>query len=120
MPTGTCDPATRGQAFNVLQLAIGNGDVFVTIRYGWDGVSTRDTGCDGPLVNGTGSGNVWAVSYTNAGQTTYYMHTVGKNGQARTLTLNPGASGTLTKTQAASAGYVNRSDCDDLSLTTEP
>lgn len=120
MPVGTCDPATRGDPYNVLQLAVGNGDVFVTIRYGWDGVSTRETGCDGPLVNGTGGGNVWAISYLNAGQTTYYMKTVGRNGQPRTLTLNPGASGTLTKNQAASAGYVNVSDCDNLTLTTTP
>lgn len=120
MPAGTCDPATRGDAFNVMQLAVGNGDVMVTIRYGWDGTSTRETGCDGPLVNGTGSGNVWAVSYLNAGQATYYMHTIGRNGQARSLRINPGASGTLTKAQAASQGYVNVSDCDDLSLTTTP
>lgn len=119
MPIGTCDPATRGDPYNVVQLAVGNGDVFVTIRYGWDGTSVRPD-CDGPLVNGAGAGNVWAVSYINAGQTTYYMHTVGTNGQARTLTLNPGASGTLTRNQANAQGYINRSDVDSLSLTTEP
>jgi hypothetical protein len=117
MPIGTCDPATRGDPYNVLQLAVGNGDVFVTIRYGWDGTSTRDIGCDGPLVNGTGGGNVWAISYLNAGQTTYIMRTVGKNGQIRTLTLDPGASGTFNKAQAASRGYVNKSDVEDLTLT---
>ena len=121
MPIGTCDPASRGDAYNVTQLAVGNGDVMVTVRYGWDGVSTRETGCDGPLVNGTGpASNRWAVSYLNAGQTTYYMHTIGRNGQARTLTLNPGASGTFTAQQAAANGYVNISDIDNLSLTTEP
>ncbi|HEX6681559.1 MAG TPA: hypothetical protein VF062_02135 [Candidatus Limnocylindrales bacterium] len=117
MPAGTCDPSSRGAPYNVLQLAVGDeGDVFVTIRYGWDNVSTRETGCDGPLVNGTGSGNVWAVSYTNAGQTTYYMNTVGRNGRPRTLTLNPGASGTLTRAQANAAGYMTRADCDNLEL----
>lgn len=120
MPIGTCDPATRGDPYNVLQLAVGNGDVFVTIRFGWDGTSTRETGCDGPLVNGTGAGNVWAISYINAGQTTYYMHTIGRNGQEHTLTLNPGASGTITAAQAASQGFKNVSDCDNLSLTTTP
>lgn len=119
MPAGTCDPATRGDPFNVLEMAVGNGDVMVTIRYGWDGVSVRPE-CDGPLVNGTGSGNVWAIAYQNLGSITYYLHTVGRNGQARTFTLNPGASGTLTKNQAASQGYVNRSDCDELNLTTTP
>ena len=120
MPAGTCDPATRGDAFNVSQLAVGNGDVFVTIRFAWDGTSVRPD-CDGPLVNGTGQvSNRWAVSYLNAGQTTYYMHTTGKNGVARTLRLDPGASGTLTAQQAASQGYVNASDCVNLTLTTEP
>ena len=122
MPAGTCDPATRGDPYNVLQLAVGNGDVFVTIRYGWDNVSQRTDpdGCDGPLVNGTGSGNGWAVSYVNAGQSTYYMHTVKKNGQPLTLTIPPGSNGTLTKQQAAAGGYVNASDCKSLALTTEP
>lgn len=121
MPAGTCDPATRGAAFNVLQLAVGNGDVMVTIRYGWDGVSTRATGCDGPLVNGTGVvSNRWAVSYQNLGGTTYYLHTVGRNGTPHTFVLGPGESGTLTAAQAAVQGFVNRSDCDDLSLTTTP
>jgi hypothetical protein len=121
MPIGTCDPATRGDAFNVLQLSVGNGDVTVTIRYGWDGTSTRATGCDGPLVNGTGpASNRWAVAYENLGATTYYMHTTGRNGQARTFTVGPGASGTLTAQQAANNGYTNRSDCDDLTLTTVP
>lgn len=168
MPVGTCDPATRGDPYNVTQLAVADGTVMVTIRYGWDGTSTRtgqqytvqavdtldsiatqfgvtvadltdwndlpDTtvtagqvlavsrpGCDGPLVNGTGqASNRWAVSYTNAGQTTWYMHTVGKRGQPRVLTLAPGVSGTLTAQQAANAGYATISDCYDLSLTTTP
>lgn len=121
MPAGTCDPATRGDAFNVMQLAVGNGDVMVTIRYGWDGVSTRATGCDGPLVNGTGlAANRWAVQFQNLGATTYYLHTVGRNGTPHVFTLNGGASGTLTAAQAATQGFVNRSDCDDLELTTTP
>lgn len=121
MPIGTCDPATRGDQFNVLQLAVGNGDVMVTIRYDWDGVSTKETGCDGPLVNGTGPvSNRWAVKYENTGLTTYYMHTIGRNGQQRTFTIGPGDTGTFTAQQAASRGYVNRSDCDDLTLTTAP
>lgn len=121
MPAGTCDPATRGDLFNVLQMAVGNGDVMVTIRYGWDGTSTRDTGCDGPLVNGTGpASNRWAVAYQNLGGTTYYLHTTGRNGQPHTFTLGPGASGTLTAQQAASQGFATRLDCDDLTLTTTP
>lgn len=121
MPAGTCDPASRFEPFNILQLAVGNDDVFVTIRYGWDGVSTKETGCDGPLVNGTGpASNRWAVSYRNSGPTTYYMHTVGRNGQSRSFQINPGQSGTFTAAQAAARGYVNRSDCDALELTTTP
>jgi hypothetical protein len=120
MPIGTCDPASRGDAFNVLQLAVGNGDVMVTIRYGWDGVSVRPD-CDGPLVNGTGpASNKWAVSYANLGPTTYYMHIEGRNGTPRTLTLNPGQSGTLTATQCANNGYGTAADFDGLTLTTAP
>lgn len=54
MPIGTCDPATRGQAYNEIVIERpapdSSGSVVCDIRFGWDGVSTRETGCDGPIT----------------------------------------------------------------------
>lgn len=65
MPIGTCDPATRGDAFNTMELAGGvNASVVVTVRFGWDGVSVRPD-CDGPVrdlrVRNTGTDTHWAL-----------------------------------------------------------
>ena len=40
MPIGTCDPASRGDAYNSGELAIDNGNVTIEYRYGWDGPRT--------------------------------------------------------------------------------
>ena len=122
MPVGTCDPASRGELFNVFEQAQGgSGEVLLTVRYGWDGVSNREGGCDGPLVNGSGpASNRWAVRAQNTGSVTYYAHTVTKSGQPRTYTLVAGATETVTAAQAANNGYGLRSDFDELVLTTEP
>lgn len=121
MPAGTCDPATRGDAFNVQELSVANGDVTLTVRYGWDGVSTKETGCDGPLVNGTGPvANRWAIKAVNLSGTTYYAHTVGRRGQPRVVTLAAGATNTYTANQAGNNGFDTISDLYELSLTTEP
>lgn len=196
MPIGTCDPASRGEAFNVFEQAQGDaGEVLLTVRYGWDGPrsvsvstvsgsqsitapagsfgpgdlgraisgagipagstlsavvsdtaatlsaaatatgtitatiagSTKETGCDGPLVNGTGpASNRWAVRAQNTGPTTYYAHTRKRSGQVKTYTLSPAVSpteptiATVTAQQAANNGYSLRSDFDELVLTTDP
>lgn len=122
MPIGTCDPATRGDAFNVQELSVANGDVTLTVRYGWDGVSTRETGCDGPLVNGTGpASNRWAIqAVNNTAGTTYYAHTVGKRGQPRVVTLDPGVTAKYTAQQAANNGFETISDLENLTLSTSP
>jgi hypothetical protein len=121
MPVGTCDPATRGEPYNVLQIAKANGDVQLTIRYGWDGVSTRATGCDGPLVNGTGpASNRWAVKAENLAGVTYYAHTTRKNGQPVTYTLEAGQVADVSAQQAAANGYTLASDFGGLDLTTDP
>lgn len=120
MPLGTCDPGTRGDAYNTQEMSIANGDVTLTVRYGWDGVSTRETGCDGPLVDGTGAGNRWAIRAVNLSQTTYYAHTVGKRGQPRVYTLAAGATQTVKAAAAASVGYATISDIYDLTLSTSP
>lgn len=108
---GTCDPATRGMAYNEMQQV--EGPVEVYVRYGWDGVSTRETGCDGPVL---------LLRGTNTSATeTWYGHFQGRKGTWVLVTLAPGqvvqvtSSGTL-KQMALS----NRSDLDGLYIDNSP
>jgi hypothetical protein len=84
--------------------------------------STRSSegGCKGPLVDGTGAGNVWAVKWSNLSQIDYYLHTFGRRGQPRRVTLGAGQSGTFTKAQASAVGYDDNHDFAELFLTTDP
>jgi hypothetical protein len=67
MPIGTCDPATRGDAFNSVTLEKplpnGSGSVLADVHYGWDGISVRPD-CDGPVLflrtRNTGTQTAWA------------------------------------------------------------
>lgn len=67
-PSGTCDPATRGQTYNQVTLEIplpnGSGSVLIDSRFGWDGTSVRPN-CDGPTqsirTRNTGTQSAWAV-----------------------------------------------------------
>ena len=69
MPIGTCDPASRGEAHNQIamevQLPDGSGAVLIDGLWDWDGVSTRETGCNGPIVSlhtrNTGTSPAWAL-----------------------------------------------------------
>jgi hypothetical protein len=100
---------------------MGNGLVTVTIRYGWDGVSTKSSegGCDGPLVQGTGVvANRWAVQVVNNDSQTWYLHTVGRRGQPRDIPFTAGTTTRYTANQAANAGFENYSDVAELTLTT--
>ena len=119
-PSGTCDPASRDAPYNLEVLSVGNGQVTVEVRYGWDGVSTFATGCDGPLVNGTGTGNVWAIRVTNNDSISWWVHTIGRRGQAHNIQFTPGSVTTYTKNQASNNGYDSISDFDELTLTTSP
>lgn len=84
--------------------------------------STRDSagGCKGPLVDGTGAGNVWAVRWVNLSGIDYYLHTKGRRGQPRRVTFAAESSGTYTKAQAAAVGYDDNHDFSDLVLSTDP
>lgn len=119
MPAGTCDPASRGDPYNSQTLSMGNGAVTAEIRYGWDGVSVLPD-CDGPLVNGSGTGNVWAIRVTNNDSVSWWVHTIGKRGQPHNTEFTPGSVTTFTKNQAANNGYDSISDFDELTLTTSP
>jgi hypothetical protein len=51
MPSGTCDPASRGDAYNQVAEEVpapdGSGSVLIDCRFGWDGTSVMPN-CDGP------------------------------------------------------------------------
>lgn len=120
MPTGTCDPASRGQTFNTTIMARGNGKVEIVIRWGWDGVSVLPE-CEGPLVNGTGPvENRWAVQVTNSDTTSWWVHTVGKRGQPRDYEFAAGSVTKFTRAQAANNGYDSYSDFSALTLDQDP
>ena len=69
MPSGTCDPASRGATFKQFNMEIrlpnNSGSVLIECRHGWDGVSTYATGCDGPVTfihtRNTGNQTAWAL-----------------------------------------------------------
>ena len=110
MPIGTCDPATRGMAYN--EGAQDSGPVKLTYRYGWDGVSTRETGCVGPLLRLT----VQNLSATE----TWYVHMKGKRGQPQVFTLTPGFNATYNQGQLGSRGMDTNEDLDELHITQSP
>lgn len=106
MPIGTCDPATRGEAFNAFELVI-NG-VAIWGRYGWDGVSTRETGCDGPIIR------VWA---RNDSAETRWAWFEGRRGQPKSLEMAPGFNGTWGPTVLANRGFESYADLAGLIIT---
>jgi hypothetical protein len=115
----SCDPAAHGRTFNTTGLAIANGAVALEVRWTWDGTSIFPA-CDGPLVNGSGAGNAWAIRAINTSNVPYYAHTIRKNNQPATYTLNPGQTVDITAAQAAANGYTVISDFYDITLTTTP
>jgi hypothetical protein len=68
MPIGTCDPASRGDAYNSVTLEErapnGSGSVLTDVRYGWDGTSVMPN-CDGPVsylrTRNTSNMTAWAM-----------------------------------------------------------
>lgn len=112
MPVGTCDPASRGELWNFGELVAG--DVRITYRYGWDGVSTRDgpAGCVGPL-NRLRCQNLSATA-------TWYAHFRGRRGQPRVVALTPGFDQTWTGGQLSSRGFDTNSDLENLRITDSP
>ena len=110
MPIGTCDPASRGDQFNVGQETFGT-DGLITYRYGWDGVSTMDTGCVGPLQD---------VTCVNNNPQTWYAHFQGRKGTWKSVTMAPGFNQTYNRNQLRQQGFNDSSDLEGLYLTTDP
>lgn len=109
MPAGTCDPASRGATYNEFEVDWFEGAVVIKGRFGWDGVSTKATGCDGPLSQLTG--------INTTPDTTYYAWFLGKNGVARSIQMPPGFNQTVTNPQLRNQGFRNYSDCDGITVT---
>lgn len=118
----TCDQTARGLAYNTTSLSstLPDGTVVTfTIRWTWDGSSVWPD-CDGPLANGSGSGNRWAVQATNTGTVPIYLHTVRRNGSPAVYTLPAGQTATATAAQAAANGFASYADFGDMTLTLAP
>ena len=116
MPVGTCDPASRGEAFNVMALEKpapnGSGAVLTEVRYGWDGVSVKP-GCDGPVsrirTRNTSSLVAWAsLPLKKRGETW--------------IQIDPGTDVTVTNAnQIRNLGLENYSDVAGVAVTfTQP
>lgn len=111
MPVGTCDPATRGQAFNVMELAAGGGQVIITVRYSWDGVSTRSTppvGCDGPVKD---------VRIRNLSLISYWALLPSKKVGNPWFEMLPGSDQTFQGGQLGVVGLQTYSDCAGVTIT---
>lgn len=106
---GQCDPAP--DPYNVQQMSKGNGQVFIEIGYGWDGVSVWPA-CAGPLVGAR-------VSNTSA-TTTWYAHLQGRKGQPVTVAIAPNSARTYSASQLSSVGLTTLEDLSDLTLSLVP
>lgn len=108
MPEGTCDPATRGMAYNEIEQQ--SGPVTVYGRYGWDGVSERPE-CDGPVS---------LVRGTNASEDdTWYVHFQGQSGTWRTVTLAPGETREIVQPELTQLGLADYADLRGLYVSDE-
>lgn len=110
MPAGTCDPASRGEQWNTDEMAVDNGNVVVTIRWDWDGVSVRPD-CDGPLID---------VHVVNHSLVTYYANLPGKKKGARNIAIPPGTDTTYSRNQLRQVGLDNYVDVVGVQLHTDP
>lgn len=110
MPIGTCDPASRGDALNVTEYAVDNGNVDVMIRWGWDGVSVMPN-CNGPLVD---------VRLRNSSEVTYYVNLPAKKKGLRNIEIPPGSDTTYTAQQLKQVGLDTYADTAGVQPYTEP
>lgn len=125
MPIGTCDPATRGDAFNATSLERpapdGSGSVLIDIHYGWDGVSVRPD-CNGPVwylrVRNNSALPAWAL-LPNKKQGQLWMQ--GDPGTDQIIGNATAASRTGGVTnQLTSLGLLNYQDVAGIGVTFTP
>lgn len=108
---GTCDPATRGEAFNETALEYplpdGTGSVLIVIRYGWDNVSVRPE-CDGPVIS---------IHTRNTGASTAWAILINKKKGNPWVQVDPGTDVTVAqKGTLSNLGLVNYSDAAGVGM----
>lgn len=109
----TCDPAQWGMPYVEDNLAQGeHGEVLVTYRYNWDGVSVKPD-CNGPII--------YLAGRNDSAVVTYYAHFQGRGGTTRHLEMPPGSFYEENRRQRLiNLGFVNRLDMDGLVIDTFP
>lgn len=104
-----CNPAP--DPYHVVQYSKGNGEVFVEVGYGWDGISVFPN-CQGPLVG---------ARVSNLSQTrTWYAVFTRPRGGVRVITFAPGTVQTYSAAQLSSVGLDTREDINAFALTLTP
>lgn len=113
MPAGTCDPASRGEEYTEFEQAQGGaGEVTVYGRYGWDGVSTKATGCVGELL---------MLRLTNNAAETYWVHFMGPEGSTpKTIQMDPGTLDVLEGAELEAHGLYLNTDVGGMYINTSP
>lgn len=116
MASGTCDPASRGDAFNAVTiekpLPNGSGSVLVDCHFGWNGTSLRPN-CDGPVS---------FLRTRNNGTQTAWANLPGKKKPPLWVPIDPGTDVTITSPgQLSNLGLTNYSDVAGVDLVfTQP
>lgn len=115
MPIGTCDPVTRGQTFNEFDIhrnVEGVGVVRARGEYGWNNVSTKETGCDGPLNS---------LRVSNFGSVSAYVLLPNKKKGDKWVEIPPGTNDeAISAGQRNQLGVENYSDVVGVTLSATP
>jgi hypothetical protein len=107
MPSGTCDPASRGDSYNQTAYEVpapnGSGSVLVDCRYGWDGTSVMPN-CDGPIQS---------IRTRNTSDMAAWANLPNKKKPPTWVQIDPGTDITISaKGQLSNLGLTNASDLD--------
>lgn len=129
MPSGTCDPASRGDAYNQVAEEVpapdGSGSVLIDCRFGWDGVSVMPN-CDGPTqsirTRNTSSQTAWASLPNKKSGSAWIQIDPGTDATTSSSGTLDNLTGKNTRNATlASAGLTNYSDVAAVSIVfTQP
>jgi len=113
MPLASCDPAGRGETFLTFTMKINlpnnSGSIEIQVEHDWDGTSTPQTGCDGP---------VRSVRTINTGNQTAWALMPDKKKPPPYVQLDPGTDVTVTQQgQLNNLGLTKASDVRSVRFT---